>query len=417
MKLQQLQLENYRGISSLTLDLDGKCAVFYGINGTGKTSILRGVTQLFSDIIAKNSDGQLRQQVSFEKADIKSGSVKLTLHGIFRFDDNTENRYYRSYKKGGVITRKAGNAAFNEAFSEQYLGEAGKLPIFSYYSVNRAVLDIPVRIRTKHDFGRISAYQNSIGRTDFRTFFEWFRNQEDIENQEKVSRQDLSYTDPALHAVRAAIQSMIPELTDIRIVRNPLRMCAVKNGTMLSVDQFSDGEKCLLAMLGDIARRLALANPDTEDPLLGGGIVLIDEVDLHMHPAWQRQIAPVLHRTFPNIQFLLTTHSPLVIGGLDQDFKIFQLAQEETDVTVREIAPAYYDANMVLSDKMGTPYISPVVDELTGQIFRFIEEREFDRAEEELRELRRLTNGSHPAITRATILIARLRKTAGRAGQ
>lgn len=406
LRLQQLHLDNYHGIRELMLDLDGKCTILYGVNGVGKTSVLRAITQIFSNIITNVSSGQIKTQVPFARDDIRYGTSKLAIRCTFCFDDMSECFYSRSYKRAAKNTIKNENIAFLNTFINHFFDEKNSLPIFSYYEVNRGVLDIPVRIRTKHDFGTISAYQNSIGRTDFRTFFEWFRNQEDIENQEKVVRKDLEYSDTSLSAVRSAIMSMMPELTNIRIVRNPLRMVATKNGITLRIEQLSDGEKCLLAMMGDIARRLAIANPDSQEPLLCGGIVLIDEVDLHMHPIWQQQIATILHKTFPNVQFILTTHSPLVIGGLDHEFKVFELTSENNDVSVHEMVPAYYDANMVLKDKMGAPFISPEVDLLVKETSDCIERKDFDAAEDSLRRLEVMTNGTHPAITRAKTLIS-----------
>lgn len=84
--------------------------------------------------------------------------------------------------------------------------------------------------------------------------------------------------------------------------------------TNLDVLQLSDGEKCTLALFGDIARRLAIANPSLDDPLQGDGVVLIDELELHMHTSWQRKVISMLKKTFPNIQFIITTHSPQILG-------------------------------------------------------------------------------------------------------
>ena len=70
-------------------------------------------------------------------------------------------------------------------------------------------------------------------------------------------------------------------------------------------------------MVGDLARRLAIANDGRVDALSGSGIVLIDEIELHLHPAWQRDILPRLMATFPNVQFFVTTHSPLVLAQLN----------------------------------------------------------------------------------------------------
>lgn len=96
--------------------------------------------------------------------------------------------------------------------------------------------------------------------------------------------------------------AMLPEFENIHISRKPrLAMVVEKEGINLNVSQLSDGEKCVLAMFGDFAKRLSLANPDMNNPLLGEGVVLIDEIELHMHPSWQRMILRVLRKTFPNI--------------------------------------------------------------------------------------------------------------------
>lgn len=160
-------------------------------------------------------------------------------------------------------------------------------------------------------------------------------------------------------------------------------------------------------MIGDIARRLSIANPNLSDPLQGGGIVLIDEVDLHLHPSWQRKIASILRTTFPNVQFILTTHSPQVLGELREGFKILSLMQENGELKFREITPGYYDSNLVLEDYMDTPKVNPVIDGLENQALEFIMEGEIEQAEEVISQLNDLTNGTSPVITKAQMLIYR----------
>ena len=82
------------------------------------------------------------------------------------------------------------------------------------------------------------------------------------------------------------------------------------------MEQLSDGEKGFITLIGDIARRLAIANPESKNPLLGEGIILIDEIELHLHPSWQIEIIPQLRDTFPNCQFIIITHSPLVLSSI-----------------------------------------------------------------------------------------------------
>jgi predicted ATP-binding protein involved in virulence len=90
-------------------------------------------------------------------------------------------------------------------------------------------------------------------------------------------------------------------------------MTVTQDGREISIFNLSQGEKTLISLISDIARRLVILNPDLENPLHGTGIVLIDEIDLHLHPQWQQTIVQKLENTFPNIQFIVSTHSPLVL--------------------------------------------------------------------------------------------------------
>lgn len=104
-------------------------------------------------------------------------------------------------------------------------------------------------------------------------------------------------------------------------------------------------------MVADIAARMAEANPGKENPLSTSGIILIDEVDLHLHPQWQRTILKSLHSIFPNVQFIVTTHSPSVIlGALD----ITQIIKsEEGKLLTQEVAEKYHNydvSRLLLSD-------------------------------------------------------------------
>lgn len=421
MRLQKLYLKNFRGIPEMDLNLDGKSSVFFGINGVGKSSIIMAINALFATIINKIASNQFKQYQPLTVNDIMVGTPEALLYGLFQFDDGIDMRYGFRYVRNKNTATKRGKRAdldvFHEHFDSSYLADdasGNPMPIFVSYGVNRAAVDIPVRIKTKHEFGRLSAYENAVAgtKTDFRTFFEWFRNQEDIENAEKVERADLSYRDTALEAVRKAITGMLPELSDIKIKRSPLRMSATKNGKNLRMEQFSDGEKCVLAMLGDLARRLAIANPEAADPLTCGGIVLIDEIELHMHPAWQRKIMPTLQNIFPNIQFIVTTHSPQVLGELNADFNLFRIEQliteERANIVATSMEPGLYDSNLVLADLMGTTHVSEEVSRLEALLTTALQERATKEAQFIISKLSELTNGTDPMITQAKIMLRRM---------
>jgi predicted ATP-binding protein involved in virulence len=110
----------------------------------------------------------------------------------------------------------------------------------------------------------------------------------------------------------------LPNFTNLRVKRQPREEFIVdKNGQQISLSKLSHGEKMTIAMIGDIAKKLSSIN--LNNPLNGRGVVIIDEIEQHLHPAWQRTIIPNLRRTFPNIQFILTTHSPQVLSNVPRE--------------------------------------------------------------------------------------------------
>ncbi len=140
-----------------------------------------------------------------------------------------------------------------------------------------------------------------------------------------------------MKAVKTAILSMLDGCSNLRVARKPrLQMKIDKGNISLNVSQMSDGEKCTMALLGDLARRLTLANPTLENPLLGIGIVLIDEIELHMHPSWQRKILSTLKNAFPNVQFIVTTHSPIILSEVNEDYRLFFMEQESDSIEVKK---------------------------------------------------------------------------------
>ncbi len=184
----------------------------------------------------------------------------------------------------------------------------------------------------------------------FGSLFRWLKNREDVENEEKVSRQDLSIEDPELRAVRRAVAGLLPGFSGLRVQRDPLHLIISKDGVPLALDQLSDGEKLLLAMTADLARRLALTYSDRETPLDGTAIVLIDEVELHLHAGWQRSVLPNLLKTFPGCQFIVTTHSPQVISSVPGDAVVLL---DDFKVVRPGLTTKGRDSNAILREILG----------------------------------------------------------------
>ena len=158
---------------------------------------------------------------------------------------------------------------------------------------------------------------------------------------------------------------------------------------------------------------MALANPQKDNPLEGSGVVLIDELDLHMHTSWQRKVLDVLKETFPNIQFIITTHSPQILGEVDDTFNLFYLYR---DVENKEILLKTYksfmgwDANMILEDVMSTTSMNQEIKKMSEKMFTCIENKQYDEAEELADLLDDKTNGYVEGLTKARMLISRGRR-------
>lgn len=411
MYLKSISIKNYRGLESLYIPFGGKSVVIYGANGTGKSSVLSGVSLLLESLISDLVVGGRQQKIEVPKCDIRSGASQVVLRGRFMLEDGSPCDHELHFSKGAGILRQEGIqlGELPGTTASHSSGPPAALPVFAYYGSNRTVSDAPIERLEGDSCTLTEAYRGSLSaKTSFEDFFSWFHNQEKLENARKVELQDLTYKEPELEAVRTTISEVLQSLSNLRITRSPTRLCATKNRETLSLEQLSDGERCLLATVGDLTRRLAIANPEAENPLLGRGIVLIDEVELHLHPAWQRTIAPTLQKAFPNIQLIMTTNSPLVLGGLDENFKIFGLFHNNGDlVRAKEMPVGQYDANLVLENYMGTPCVSPEISELESRIFSLIEAREFEAAKTEIERLAALTRGTDDTITKARVMMRR----------
>lgn len=468
MQIQSFSLKNIGQFQDLSVSLapttqfTSNITVFIGNNGSGKTSLLKSITTALTWYVArlkhdKSNGTPIPESVILNTAN--AAAVEIIVN-----DQNLQQQI-QAYTWRITKNRTARKAEFSTYLSElnqltdyykQWLGDddQSSLPLIAFYPVERSVIDIPLKIREKHQFLQIDGYDNALNNAvDFRRFFEWFRDREDVENElasqvndyadilkeelelvaslknlnknktdyqdfenlknkldkiinalEANNRQDVATKDLQLEAVRQAIYTFIPEFSNLRVRRKPrLHMSVDKNNKTLNVNQLSQGEKSLMALVGDIARRLAMMNPKLNNPLLGKGIILIDEIDMHLHPQWQRSIIQRLQTTFPNCQFILTTHSPLVISDT-QNILVYDLDGQEVNAL-----PSLYgqDANTVLLQYMDTSYRNPKVAEQISQAMDAIQNNDFELANQLIQTLKLELGESQLDVMR---LVAMLKK-------
>jgi predicted ATP-binding protein involved in virulence len=419
MKITELKINNFRGIKELDINLPSShsnCAIV-GINGVGKSSILDFITIMLSPLIKAITKNPKGARV-FASSDISNG-LEAT-EGHIAIEEGQENYHWSLIKKlHKEDNPKSSHTGKAKELAEKYRASALvenelSLPIIVHYTVNRAVIDSSTDWKGENSTESIyDAYTDAIkkGQNNFSAFFNWFKSREDIENEIRLNKNNNNHhhRDSQLSAVRLAIESLMEGYRDLQIKRTPhVRMTLSKqNGSdELEVNQLSDGEKCMLAMVGDLSRRMAIANRGMENKLEGRGIVLIDEIDLHLHPRWQQFIMPKLNKTFPNCQFIITTHSPHILSHLQPE-EIYLLNNQGGRHTISHPEDSYgLDINSILEDSMSTDHRPPEVKKKLSKLFLMIEEGKLEAAKTFILKLKE-EYSDFPELLKASTIISR----------
>lgn len=447
MEIRKIRLSNVGRFTDLEVAFaptekhPSKVTVFVGNNGAGKTTILKSVASALSWFVARvrteNGKGTYIPENGINN-EANAASIEVEVSDLNHPMSEQYTNFYWTLaqsRKGRVasgvsILVQATHLAGFYRYHWSLVDEELSLPLIAFYPVERSVLEIPLSIKKeKKPVDQLEGYEGALGGSvDFGRFFEWFRDREDSENEAGIpmvvfthlrklyTESDVklinelkhlqeSASDLQLSAVRSAITSFMPGFENLRIQRKPLlSMLIDKNGMTLNVAQLSQGEKSMMALIGDIARRLAIMNPALENPLCGHGIVLIDEVDLHLHPKWQRRLINQLTETFPNCQFILTTHSPLVISDT-KDVLCYVLDDGELE----EHNGLYgMDANQVLLSVMDTDVRNSEVQARLDRLLELLQDKKLQQAKALFEELSAELAPDHIELTKAALLIRKL---------
>lgn len=373
MKIAKLKLEHFRRFTDFEIDFHPQLTVLVARNGAGKTSVLDAIaialgpflTRLpgVSGINPKESDHQV------ETGNRKPPYMRISCAALSGETwDRTEKRD-QAVKTAKQIPEAFGLKQLNnyvdsliDAFNEE---KAFDLPLFAYYGTGRGVFSIPQRKRGfGQEFSRFEALTDSLeSRTGFRRFVEYFYALEDRELKTQKEAKSFDLEIPELKAIREAINRMMPDFSNPRGAEPAgIALDWNRDGIVreLRIEQLSDGYRTTLSMVMDIASRMAEANPDIlvsnlSNPLDSEGIVLIDEVDLHLHPGWQQTILLDLQRTFPNVQFIVSTHSPQVVSSVKPESLRVIDWKNETPVLIDVNFSEGAESQQMLLDVLGVP--------------------------------------------------------------
>lgn len=432
MIVTQLKLANLRAIEVAEFSFRPGFNLVVGVNGVGKSSVLDALRICISRILPTISASRAKA-MSFGVEDIRDRfpfldvALALELGGQeFRFtrlqwreqiaaDDKANlDRLRRDILESERLRDRARNL-LRELTESQIVPDTDSFappkaelrraaqglpvaPMCVFFSTNRAVVTGAGAKTGKATGGTAAAYAEALNPRPWQVaqLAEWMQVQHALAPERPVAARHLE-------ALNNAATRFLPDCREIRPDKaDGVRLLIDKGGTTLDVRQLSDGERGVLAMVLDLARRLSQANPDVGDPLQHGqAIVLIDEIDLHLHPKWQRQIVRNLTVAFPLCQFIATTHSPQVIGEVEHD-RIQIMADGQVYSPTHSFG---VDSSRVLEEIMDSDPRAEEVEELLSAVSKAIGKQQFDRGRELLAQLVDRLGDGDPEVTRIRTLL------------
>lgn len=327
MRVTRLKLANVRAIKEAEVHFQAGFNLIVGVNGVGKTSVLDALGVCLSEIVVHTNQLRLRPD-SFTSKDIRIGANALTLEcGVTL--GKSEHTYLVHQPRSTSVARKKSEGKPREQVHEtpersEFIGdppapatakEKEGRPLVILFSTIRAVPSDRMGSMQAKSSGMIAtAFADAWGDRELRIaeFAHWMRSREALKDENPKTRKILA-------AFQRGVKQFLPGYSKlhVRVKDGGPELVINRNKTTIPVRQLSDGERGTLALVLDLTRRLAQANPEMADPAKKAeAIVLIDEIDLHLHPKWQRRIVDNLTTAFPKCQFIATTHSPQVIGAV-----------------------------------------------------------------------------------------------------
>ena len=454
MKLTQIDITNFRCFESLMVPLQPDVNVFVGVNASGKTALLDVIAIALYGIVAAHVGGG-KPQRALQGVDWRLSDIPMrpgSQDSVGRLAESVQIRtqagsYYalpdfpaqtplgeevllewadsiRFRLPYNFIPNHMGNLRpyFDALWHEVSHSDPKTLiplPVVAYYRAHRHISQMPqMGDIFQARMERRDAFQRALDAgANYQAMCQWFYLRENSELRERLQiRNDRAFEFPDLRAVRRALSETLEHVERIFFDDSPPRLkvaFAASYGSprVLELEQLSDGYRSLLAVVLDFARRLAQANPNWENPLEAPGILLIDEIELHLHPGWQQSLIPNLRKVFPNTQLILATHSPQVLTTVHREQVRCLTAQHTLEPLPADIGTYGSESSFALEMVFGvhTRPKNTTVDNLEKYL-SLVEARQY--ASEEAKELRAQLEAdlgtSDPSLTRADIRIRQL---------
>jgi predicted ATP-binding protein involved in virulence len=430
MRIDSIQIDNFRGIEHLKLTFDPRFTLLVGDNGSGKTSILSAVavalgiwhesgivrgTKQWRNIMDHEVREVLGPDENGERRFISAGAVQITTKGsIVEGRPQTWMRQKRARKSKTVDPTNMGIQYDINKVKVARENKTGALPLLAYYGAGRAwmasnereLADLSGDLKSRPEDGYYDCLNERIRIKDV---LKWFVLQ-------AAKRDEKGQFKPAFEAVRLALKRGIPGVDEIYWDHTKGEVVVSIEGKAQPFSNLSDGQRIMASTLADMAIRAVALNAHLLGNGNGGahpeqvldqtpGVVLIDEVDVHLHPEWQRSVVKDLTETFPKVQFICSSHSAQVVGEVPAS-QVWILGE----TAPRHPSVSYADSNWVLEHFMGKEAASrnAGVKKLLEAAENELAEGDLQDAEANLEKARETMGGEDGELTRLESSLATL---------
>ncbi len=409
MIVTRLKLANARAIEAAEFSFKPGFNLIVGVNGVGKTTALEALAVSLAAVV-RHINKLKGPAHGFSAGDIRVGGDALTIEAEMRLQHAAYTYVIHQPREAAVaLVGRAGlprEETVDTPAKSMFLGDKPPLadgkktlrPLGVLFSTRRAVPSDRGPTRGAAAGGPGAAFAEAFSARELRLgeFAAWMRAQAAIAAEKPGAAR-------VLEAFEKVVRRFLPEYANLRVSEDDARRLLIeRRGLEIPVRQLSDGERGALALVLDLTRRLAQANPGLDDPAAKGpGVVLVDEIDLHLHPKWQRDIVRGLPEAFPTLQFIATTHSPQVIG---------EVAHDRIQVMGRGtvFSPTHsfgVDSSRVLEEIMDAAPRSHKVQKLLTDLSKHVDRKDLKGAATLVARLSR-TLGEHDAeVIRARTLL------------
>ena len=426
MRLKNIVIKNFRCFEKVSIDFDEHITLIVGKNGAGKTALLDAVAVSISSFLL-GIDGTVSRSILKDDARYEFHDLNGTIDPQHQFPVSIESKgdclgeqdkkWLRALNsENGKTTIKDASQLTDIAKKTQNKIMKGDksliLPLISYYGTGR----LYAQKREKRNIDSLTEFKRQVGYVDCmaaesneKLMLNWFQIQtmKSLQQQQKTGMIERPLL---LATVEKAICKSYERISgskkagiffDLDTHRLMLEF-ETENGDAkkFAMDEMSDGYKNTLSMIGDIAYRMAVLNPMLGDKVLSEtpGIVLIDEIDLHLHPKWQQSILNDLNEIFPNIQFIVTSHAPAVINSVPKE----QIRILDNGEIYMPAAQTYgRDANSILREVMQVSDRPAPVKKRMDLFYTYMDEKKYQEADKVLKEIENIVGATDPDVAAA----------------